>query len=103
MIRIRNLAATVGVAAALSLTAAPAFAEDCVGDAAGSAAGQPTDEECGEVLDDSLEKPKQAAPEVESEALAQTGVSSGAMLIAAGSAFALGGGAVVASRRRSQS
>lgn len=101
MIRIRKAAATLGVAAAVTLTAAPALAvqAECSEEAQGSAAGEPCEEQ-PEVLDDKLEKPDNPAPDVASEELAATGVGSLGMLAAAGGALALGGGAVAAGRRR---
>lgn len=99
MSRIRRIAATTGIAVAIALPASPALAQECVDDAAGSAAGQECEKPGGEVLDDSLEKPEQAAPVVE-ETLPVTGVGSLGLLAAAGGTIAVGGGAVVLGRRR---
>lgn len=98
--RLRKVAAMVGVAAAMTLPAAPALAaeDDCtLGGGQGSAAGE-VEGEC-EVLDEVLERPDQAAPAVE-ETLPVTGVGSLGLLAAAGGTIVVGGGAVAIGRRR---
>lgn len=96
--RLRRWMGAATIAAALTVPAGPALAQDdpCVDEATGSAVGQQGEECDTEVLDEVLVRPQERPP------LPVTGAESLWLAAAAAGTITVGGGAVVVGRKRRQ-